>query len=303
MVSGGKHIFTFLIHKAGTYRQSAAKSFGSAHNIRLNSVLLIAKETAGAADTSLYFINHQKNILILAEFRQFLYKFFCHGANAALTLHKFNQHCTSFLRNDGTHALHIRFRIEKAFGQWGKLFMKHILSGGSQCGNCASVKGILQSHNLAAVFSILILTVFAGNLNCTFICLCTAVSKKYARHPTSLTELLSCLNCNGAVIQIGKMLNLCRLSGNSCHPLGVAVPQTIDADSGGKVNILFPVCVPCSGIFALYQCRRKSSICVHQIFAVIFLNGSDLHKIFLLYISCSWETLDYTNCILYKLEN
>ena len=58
----------FLIQYKSTYRNTAAKSFGAGHDIRLYAVCLPCKIMSGTSHTALDLIQDQDDIFFIAEF-------------------------------------------------------------------------------------------------------------------------------------------------------------------------------------------------------------------------------------------
>ena len=90
MVTGSQDVFNFLTHQAGREGQSASDAFGGRDNIRLNAVIHVGIERSAASVACLDFVDDQRNVIFLREFRGLPDKILIQGDHAALTLHAFH---------------------------------------------------------------------------------------------------------------------------------------------------------------------------------------------------------------------
>ena len=60
----------FRRRQAGANRKAAAKRFRERHDIRRNPTAFIGKHLAGARDTRLHFVEHEEQIMLIAQLAQ-----------------------------------------------------------------------------------------------------------------------------------------------------------------------------------------------------------------------------------------
>ena len=80
--------------------------------------------------------------------------------------------------------------------------------------------------------------VLAGSLDGTLVGLGTGVPKEHSAHAGALAQLFGQLAAGGSVIEVGGVLQLMGLLGDSLGPGQVAVAQAVDADAAGEIQIL-----------------------------------------------------------------
>ena len=173
--------------------------------------------------------------------------------------------------------------VGKILREGTKIVVEHLLPGGGQGGKGAPVEGVDQRNDLAAVCAVGIHAVFARRLDGTLVGFGARIAEKHRVQPGARAKRLRQGTARLGVVQVGGVLQRCRLFADGGDPRGVAVPQRIYADAGGKIQIAPPLGV--GGVHSLprHQRQRAAVVGVQDVGIVAADNFSCGHTIPLLF--------------------
>ena len=100
MGAGGHALAGLRGGEAGADRKPAAQRLGDAHHVGRHAAALIGEEAAGAADAGLHLVEHQEQLVLVAQFAQAPQERRRHHPHAALALDRLDQDRRGF-RADG----------------------------------------------------------------------------------------------------------------------------------------------------------------------------------------------------------
>ncbi len=146
---GGRRRFA---GQAGAERKAAADTLGNRHDIRLDVGPFMGKELAGAAVAALDLVENQQEAVLVAQIAQALQALIGDNADAAFTLHRFDQNAGGF-RSDGRLD---RFVIGKrnlieALDPGAEAIKIFVLAAGGDGRQGAAVKGALEGDQPKAL--------------------------------------------------------------------------------------------------------------------------------------------------------
>jgi len=239
--------------------------------------MLTRQKPPGTPYAGLHLIHDKENILFPAERRDPGNIVRLERDNAALALHQF-QHDGAGI---GIRGLFQRGKVTcghivKICGERPEVVVEHILPGGGQGSQRAAVERIDEGDDLIAGGAVGVHAVFAGALDGTLVGLGTRIAEENGIQPGAGAERLRKRTARLGIIQVGGVLQGSRLPGHGAHPCGVAVPQRIDADAGGKVEVLPALGVPRNHALARHQRDRAAGVGVED---VVVITGNNFFGI------------------------
>ena len=249
-------------------RNAAAETLRHGDNIRTDAVLLERKQAAGAADAGLYLVDDEQHILLAAERLDLLDEFLIERQHAALALYKLHHDCASHIVGLAANIVDVvRDRIVKALGEREEIVMETILAGRLERSYGAAVEGIDERYDLVASLAVLVERILARELDRTLVGLRTRVGEEYLAVQMGLfDELLRDLHHRFRGKQVGCVHDLVRLLGDRVDKDLVVVAHAVDADAGGKVDVLLALYVPQGRTLAVVERDREAAVGVHYIF-------------------------------------
>ena len=143
--------------------------------------------------------------------------------------------------------------------------VEHVLPGGRQRRQRAPVERVDERQHAVAPGAVGVGAVFARGLDGPLVGFSARIAKKHGIQPGAAAQRFGQRAAGHGVVQVGGMLQLPRLRRNGLHPGRVAVPQRVDADAGGKVEI-----APALGIvgvqpLAAHQRQRAARVGVQHV--------------------------------------
>jgi len=276
--SGAQHFSQTRSAQAGTDGKPSAQSLGRGDHIRFNPILFIAVKGPGPADAGLHLVDHQQDILSLAEGGGFPHELLFQRHDSALALNQFDQHGAGIFSNTGKQALKVVGPgVGKAFGEGPEMLMKHVLAGSRQGRHRSSMKGVHQRDDLCPLFAVFIGAVFSGQLNSAFIGLGSGIAEKHPAKACQAAQLGCQAGLHRGIVQVAHVLNRACLFSDRAHPAVVAVAQAVNADTAGKVNIFLSLGVHRDSSLSVNQRHGKPPVGRHQVFLLLPLDFLKIH--------------------------
>ena len=152
---------SFLAQYKCTYRHTAAKGFGTCHNIRLYTVCLPCKIMSGSSHTALDFIEDQHNIFLITDLTQTFQEFFLRRINTALTLYNFSDDRAGLICDLSLYTLKI-IEIRKLHTAHQRLKGLSVMSSScyGKSSDTSSMEGMVHGNDLMICMSVTYICIF-----------------------------------------------------------------------------------------------------------------------------------------------
>lgn len=142
--------------------------------------------------------------------------------------------------------------------------MEAVLAGGGKGGQGPAVKGIAQAQDPEPPLSVFVEAVFPGQLDGAFVGLRARIAEENPPHAGRPAQLVGKGRLDGAVVQIGDVLEPGSLLRHRRHPSGIAVAQGIDPDAAAEIDIFLPVHIHGDSAAPAFQGHGKAPVGGHQ---------------------------------------
>ena len=270
MVAEGEDILHLLPQEAGAQGQAAGEAFGGGNHIRMEAVMHIGVEAAGAAVAGLDLIHHEEDIAFLQEGFQIPGKGRGERDDAALALDALDEY-----GGDGAVPAQRRQGGEIAGGEMGEArgegleeLMVVGLSGGCQSREGTAMEAVFQGHDGAATGAFGFRCPFAGYLDGAFVGLGAGIAKEDPGKAGAQAQLLRQAGAGGGVIQIGHMLHGAELLLRGGDPVIVRYAEGGDGDAGAHVDVFLSVGGADQGAFAGDDFQGEAFVGMGDVFFV-----------------------------------
>ena len=251
---------------AGAQREAPADALGSRHDVRLHAVMFIGVKLSGPRHAALHFIEHQHQIVFVAQGLQAANEFVRRGADAAFALDRLDQETGSLVGDKGLCAFEIvEFRILESGEQGHETLVHLFLIGRADRRHCAPVKGVGEGDQLGAVgVAIFMLVIGARGLDRRFYGFRARIGEEHGVCESLVDQpLRQCLTL-WAAVEVGDMHQCLGLFLDRADQAFVAVPEQIDCDAAGEIQIARAVLVDQMAVIARDRAHAAAGINGHQ---------------------------------------
>ena len=253
----------FLIQNKSTYRNTAAKSFGTGHDIRLYAVCLPCEIMSCTSHTTLDLVQDQDDIFLITELTQAFQELFGSRVNTSLALYSLGDDGTGLVCNLSFYALKV-IEIRKFYATHQRLKRLSVVCSTrhGKCTDAAAVERMVHGNDLMICMAISLVGIFLGSFQSTLDSLCTTVCEECFFHMTCLYKFGTCINDRLIVIQVGNVHQFVDL-GFQCFVIArVMIPQCIYSDTCCKIQIFLSFGIIEVATLAFFKNYRKTVICM-----------------------------------------
>ena len=243
MIAIAQHMLHLLPHQACADGQSAAQSLGGRHDVGMDLEIHVAVQLAGTAVAGLDFVNDEGDVLFMAQLVSGLQEFLVQRQHAALALDGLHHDAGHLIFLDALfQCLDIVGRhMDKAGSQGLEQLMEMILSGSRQGGQGTAMEAVYQRHDGITVRPLLLGGILSCHLDGAFVGFRAGVGEEDLLHAGLLAQQLCQFRAGLGIVQVGGVLHLAQLFGDSRHPGLVTEAESGDADAAAHIHIRLAV--------------------------------------------------------------
>ena len=224
--------------EAGAQWKAAGNALGGRQDVRLHAIQLMRIELAGAPHAALHLVQHQHQILFVADVAQAGQEFLAGRTDTAFALDRFDQEAGGVRANGSARRFQIvKLHIFEARQQWQEALVHLVLIGGADGGHGAAVEGHGKGDDLGPVrIAALALMIGARGLDRAFHRLGPGIGEEHRIGKGRVHDHLRQPLALRAAIHVGHVHQLGRLALDRLDQRRMAVPERIHRDAAGKVQ-------------------------------------------------------------------
>ena len=227
----------------GPQGQAAADGFSRRNDIGLDAVAHVGIEIARPAITGLDFVDDDQDIVGMRIFCDLLDIFFVEGMDAAFALNHFHHDSADVVFF--AKLLHIvkiiGFGIDEAVDEGTEILMERVLAASRQGGNGPAMEAVLQGDDRIAAVTVLVMRIFPGRLDGTFVGFGTGVGEENFLHARLLAEFFSQDGLGFRKEDVGNMAQFMELRFDGFNPYVITDAENIDSDTGTEIDVFLAI--------------------------------------------------------------
>ena len=237
----------------------------------MDAELLVGVQRACAPVASLHLIDHQQNVIRVAKLLRLLDERRVKRNHAAFALHHLHQQPADLARaEDGFQRGNVvRGRVTESRRERAEVLMEAVLPGRRQRRNRAAVEAVHQCHDNVAV---VLLAVFPGDFQRTFIRLRAGIAEENLLHARALAQQLCQLRLRFGIVEVRRVTEGGQLMRHGGDPVGIARAEERHADARAEVDVALAVGAFVVRALAFRHHRVKAAVCAGDVSTVRLFN-------------------------------
>ena len=214
--------------------------------------MLPGEEPAGAADTGLDLIQHEQQVVLVADRSQRGQVALVGDVDAAFALQRLDEDGSRLGTNGGAHRLDVVERhVAEAVERSERLSISRI-AGGIDGGQGATVEGLIHDDDVGRAVAPR-LAPLAADLDRAFGSLCAAVAEEDPGHAGLLENQVGEVELGDRIEVVGDVEQGLGLGLDCIDDARMAVAEVVGGDPGDEVEVLVALVVPDFGSFATHE--------------------------------------------------
>ena len=243
-------------------RKTAAETFRQSEDVGRDARALISEEMARASNAGLHLIEYQQQTMLIAERAQALQERIGDHPHTTFALDRLDQDRGRFRGDRALDDLDVAKRnVIKTFGHRTEAIEIFLVASGSERGQRAAMECALEGDDPVAFGVARRGMVLAGDLDAAFHRLGAGIAEEHQIGKRDRAEPVSQALCFRHAIEIGDVPDLVSLRGQRLEQMRMCMPQDIDGNTTGAIEVAFPGRGEQPSPFTAFECNVGARVC------------------------------------------